>query len=195
MINKPKQIDGFEYIPSLKLYVTKEKKLYGKDWFDSHKELQANGERMLTLLEFVEFLKYAKDNLPEIYKDIATVRSPDSRAEWIDADFKVKNGELYINYNHILDSKGNLIPNNSEPLDKDTFMEDKKISLEDYLDNNHTSQGLPSKKVNSGNLHYMCPGDDSVASFYETSVGGDYFTCDRGPSCKNSFLGVRAVRE
>lgn len=111
--------------------------------------------------------------------DIIGVRSP-WRAEWIDADFKVKNKRLCIN---------------SEPLDKNTLMEDRQISLEDYINNNHTSQGLPSKKVKSGDLYYLYPRSDnnSVAGFYAGS-GKAGLDCCRGPSNWDSSLGVRAVR-
>lgn len=177
--NKPRPLDGFDYIPSLKLYVAKEKKFYGDNWFDSHKQLQENGERMLTLPEFREFLNYARTNLPETYRDITEVRNP-WRAEWIDADFKLKNNKLFIN---------------SEPLDKDTLMEDKLISLDDYLNNNHTSKGLPTNKVKSGNLYYWPPrsNNNSVARFGADSDLAD-LVCDGNPSRGDSGLGVRAVR-
>lgn len=175
--NNSKSLDGFEYVPSLKLYISKKKKFFGDNWSESHKKLQANGERMPTPIEFIEFLKYTKTNLPEIYNDITKLGNP-WRAEWIDAEFKVKNKELYINL---------------EILDKDTLMKDKQISLEDYLNNNHTSQGLPSKTVKSGDLCYFYPRSDnnSVARFVAGSNGA-YFYCDRNTWGSN--LGVRAVR-
>ncbi len=188
------QNKGFIYIPSINLYVAKERSHLNKDWFECHKLLQANGERMLILPEFIEFLKYAKINLPEIYKKI-TGLGETWRAEWLDADFEVKKGKLCINYNHILDSSGNLIPHNSEPLDRDTLMKDKRISLDDYLNNNHTSQGLLSKKIKSGDSYYWYPRNDnnSVARFYAGSDGTS-LGCLRSPSYQDSVLGVRAVR-
>jgi len=173
------EMNGFIYIPSIKLWIAKEKKFYNNNWFESKEKLQENGERMITLPEFIEFLKYSKTNLPNVYKEITELRSP-WRAEWIDADFKVKNNKLCIN---------------SEILDKNTLMEDRQISLEDYLNNNHTSQGLPSKKVKSGNLYYWYPRSDnnSVASFFALSVRAD-LNCNWGSSYGDSDLGVRAVR-
>jgi hypothetical protein len=193
--NNKKSLDGFDYISSINLYVAREKTNFGKNWFECHKELRANGERMLTPIESIEFLKYAKINLPEVYKDITEVRAP-WRAEWIDADFKVKGKDLYFNYNHVLDSRGNLIPANSEVLDKDTLMQDKRISLEDYLNENHTSQGLPSKKVKSGDLYYWYPRSDnnSVARFDADSDGAS-LSCGGGPSGESSALGVRAAKQ
>ena len=186
----------FIYVPSINLYVAKERTCLGENWFDCHKLLQANNERMLILPEFIEFLKYCKTNHPDIYKEITEVRNP-WRAEWIDADFKTRGKDLVINYNHILDSNGNLIPYDSEILEKDTLMKDKElgISLEDYLDNSHTKQGLPNKKIKSGNLYYWYPRSDnnSVARFCAGSGGAD-LDCVRVPSYRYSALGVRAVR-
>lgn len=191
-----KDNSNFIYVPSIKLYVAKERKLHNKNWFDAHKELQSNGERMLTIPEFIEFLKYTKINLPEVYKDITEVKSP-WRAEWLDADFKVKDNRLYINYNHILNN-GNLVPKNSEVLDKKTLMSDKTpgISLENFLESNHTSQGLPNKKVKSGNLYYWYPKNDnnSVARF-DADGGRAYLGCYWYPSNRSSGLGVRAAKQ
>ena len=53
----------FIYVPSINLYVRKQRTLQGKNWFDAHKELQGRGSRMLTPIQFVEFLKYAKGKL------------------------------------------------------------------------------------------------------------------------------------
>ncbi len=176
--NNPKSLDGFEYIPSINLYVARGKKFYGESWFECDEKLQKNGERMITLPEFIEFLKYTKTNLPEIYKEITEVRSP-WRAEWINADFKLKGNKLCIN---------------SEVLDRDTLMKDKQISLEDYLNSNHTSQGLPSKKVKSGDLYYWIPrsNNDSVTRFGADSDGA-FLVC-LVSSVRISNLGVRTVR-
>ena len=183
----------FIYVPSINLYVARQRTLQGKNWFEAHRELQSQGKRMITLPEFVEVLKYTRENLQEVYDDITEVRSP-WRAEWIDADFKVKDGKLYVNSNHVLDSNGNLIPQNSEVLSRTTLMEDKRISLEDWLQN-PTKQGFPTKKTSSGDLFYYNPRDDdnSVAEFYARG-GWPYFDCDRSPSGRYSSLGVRAVR-
>jgi hypothetical protein len=188
-----KSNNNFIYVPSINLYVAKERTLQGANWFEAHKQLQGNGERMLTVPEFVEFLKYVRENNSDIYEDITAVRSP-RRAEWLDADFKVKKRNLHINYNHVLDSNGNLIPQSSEPLDRNTLMEDRKISLESWL-SNPTEQGFPTKKVASGNFYYLYPRSDnnSVARF----VAGDDRSglgCSWGPSGWDADLGVRACR-
>ncbi|PJE81403.1 hypothetical protein COU58_02890 [Candidatus Pacearchaeota archaeon CG10_big_fil_rev_8_21_14_0_10_32_42] len=188
-------LEGFDYIPSINLYVAREKKFKGKNWFESQKLLQEGGEKMLTPYEFIEYLKYMKVNNTEGYDEITQVSNL-LRAEWLDADFKVKKGILHINYNHFLDSNGILIPKNSEPLDKNTLMKDKTpgISLEDYLNNSHTFQGLPSVNVKNGNFYYWFPRDDdnSVARF-DAYSGWAGLYCYRYPSDTYSDFGVRAA--
>ena len=131
--------------------------------------------------------------LEDVFYDIFGAKSP-WRAEWLDADFKVKDKNLYINYNHVLDANGNLIPKNSEILDKNTLMKDKTpgISLDDYFINNHTNQGLPNKKSKSGDLYYLFPrnDDNSVARFY-AGGGRVSLNCSGYPSGRDADLGVR----
>jgi hypothetical protein len=174
--------DDFVYVPSMKLHVLKQRTLQGKNWFEAHNELQSQGERMMTLPEFIEFLKYTKDNFQEIYKDITELQNP-WRAEWVDSYFeKRKDGMYILTYNRAKEEK----------LDMETLMEDKQIDLESWLDN-HTRQGLPNKKIKSGNLYYWAPRENSVARFDAGSSGAS-LNCDGGPSYGGSILGVRAVR-
>ena len=69
------------------------------------------------------------------------------------------------------------------------------ISLEDYLNNCHTTQGLPNKKVKSGDLYYWYPRSDnnSVAWFFAVSDWAS-LGCGRFPSVRDSGLGVYAVK-
>ncbi len=186
----------FIHVPSINLYVSKQRTLQGKNWFDAHSELQRKGSRMLTPMQFVEFLKYARENHKDIYNDITQVRGP-WRAEWLDADFKVAGKKLYINYNHVLDSQVNLIPKNSELLDSDTLMKDRTpgISLEDWLDSSHTIQGFPSKSCKEGSLYYWYSrsNNNSVSRFGVDSDSAD-LSCGRYPSGMYSVLGVREAR-
>lgn len=191
-----KNSDKFIRVPSLNLNFVKERTLQGKNWYETHKELQSNGLSMPTIPEFIEFLKYAKINSPELYKEITEVRNP-WRANWLDADFKVKGKYLYINYNHVLDSKGNLVPKNSEILDKNTLMSDRTpgISLENFLEQNHTSQGLPSKKVKSGDLYYWNPrSDNNSVALFDAYSDWALLDCCGVPSGGDSGVGVFAVK-
>lgn len=207
---KTKSLEGFEYIPSLKLYISKKKKFYEKTWIEAHEKLQENEERMPTILEFIEFLKYARTNLPNTYNEITELRNP-WRAELLDAGFNVKNNKLHIYSNHILNSTDTdedntkdyfppVIPKNSEILQEDTLMKNKKISLEDYILNNHTSQGLPSLNVKSGKFHYESPGYINSPNSWSVSWFGTYndyswMACTLNPFHSSEGLGVRAVRE
>tara|TARA_Y100000310_G_scaffold221576_1_gene223153 strand:- start:7488 stop:8147 length:660 start_codon:yes stop_codon:yes gene_type:complete len=192
----------FIYVPSTGLYVAKERTLSGESWFDVHKQLQSEGSRMPTIPEFTEFLKYLRDNPSDentrIYKDITEVRDP-WRAEWLDADFKVKDIKLHINYNNIIDPNGNLVPENSDLLDEDTLIENGvyRISLESWLDN-PTSQGLPRKDIDKGELYYWTPDIyqySSVAGFFTVSVKGVGLNCYWTPSSNGKVdVGVRAVK-
>lgn len=191
---KSAETSQYIHIPSLNIEFETKRTLLGKSWYETHKKLLSNGKNMPTLIEFLESLKYIKENNPELYREITEVRNP-WRANWLDADFKMKGKDLYINYNHFLDNNGILVPKNSEVLDKSTLMETRVpgISLEDYILKNHTSQGLPSKKVKSGSLYYWSPGKDnnSVARFSSVWAGLD---CDWDPSDRDSDLGVFAVK-
>ncbi len=187
-----KSSDGdFIYVPSIKLYVAKEKTLLGTDWNECQEELHSKNQRMLTISEFREFLKYTKENHQDIYQKIIKIKSP-WKAEWLDADFKVQRKDLYVNY-HIFDINGKIIKK-SEKLDKNTQIKDKKISLDNWL-NNSTNQGLPQKSAKSGNLNYWVPMKDnnSVTRFGVVGVETSLY-CKKDSLDANSNLGVRAVK-
>ena len=193
-----KDLDNFIYVPSINLYIAK-KTSHKVNWFNVHKLLQKDKERMLTIPEFIEFLNYIKSSNNQehlkIYKEITEVRLP-WRAEWLDADFKIKNNKLHINYNHVLDSNGNLVPKNSEILEENTLMKDKRISLDDYLNNNHTLQGLPTKNVELGNLYYQHPrSENNLATRFDVDANGAGFFYKAVPFGRHPYLGVRAVKE
>ena len=187
--------DDFIYIPKLKLHVARERSHLGENWYDSHRLLQKQNQRMLTIPEFTEVLKYTRENEQDVYNEIMQVRSP-WRAEWLDADFKMKDGKLYINSNHIYNENGDLNPQSSRILQKNTLMKDKTpgISLDSWLEN-PTKQGLPRKDIKEGDLYYWNPrsNNNSVAGF-DAGSDGAYLFCSWNPSDWDSDLGVRAVR-
>lgn len=186
------------------------------NWFDSLKLNLALGVGTPDLREFIDYgnLLYQGMNgkikvydvsgnqlNPEFLKNLFddyffTIRNS-QRANWFDADFKEENGGLYLNSKHILDSKGNLIPDSHKILDKDTLMKDRTlgISLDNYILKNHTSQGLPSKKVKYGDFYYFFPGsydNNSVASFNAISDRAILY-CYGDPLGRNSDLGVFSI--
>ena len=199
-----KDNSDFIYVPSINIYVAKQKNsdLFFKDWVSCHKELQKNNQRMPTLSEFIEFLKYLVSNpnnkeYQTIYNGI-TQRGVNWKGEWLDVDFKFKNKKLYINYNHVFNSNGNLIPKNSELLDSNTLMKDKApgINLEDYITKNHTQQGLPNKNVKPGYSHYYSPNKDNI-SVARFGAGHDRvaLNCGRHQSGAYPGLSARACKD
>lgn len=188
--------DDFVYIPSTELYVAKHRTLYGKNWSEAHKELQSQGSRMMTVPEFVDFLRYLKEHDEGIYKDIARERST-WRAEWLDANFKFIDRKLYVNSNHI-HKNGKLVSEDSKLLDKHILMEDKLpgISLESWLiDGGHTKQGFPTENVKLGGLYYQYPRKDAVPVVMFEADSGSYLSCGRNPFDSLPMIGVRAVRQ
>ena len=189
------ELKGYVYIPSINLYVAKEKILHEKNWYDTHQELHKQGLQMLTIPQFILFINYLKSSpsnqeYQNILDEILTVRNP-WRSEWLDADFKVINDKLNINYNHRT-INGKLKPQNSEPLEE-CLMQNKTpgIDLDSWL-RNPTKQGLPRKDVKDGGLYYWCPMSDnnSVARFVANSDRA-VLNCDWDPQYSNSGLGVR----
>ena len=174
---------------------------HNNNWNKTHELLQANNQHMPTIKQFADFLKLLKSGkafnqqgrqissqtLEQIFNEITEVRSP-WRAEWLDADFKVINDTLHINYNYNEQSQ----PSNSEPL-QPYLQQDKTpgIDLEHWI-NNPTSQGLPKPNTQDGNLWYWQPLNDnnSVARF-DASSGGADLGCGGDPWDSGSSLGVR----
>ena len=121
-------LEDYIFMPQHKLYVAKSLSYHNKNWYDSHKALHSEKSRMLTIREFVDFLELLKSGnvlngleqkLPgnealAIYEKITKKEDP-VRAEWLDADFKVIDNKLYINYNHRT-INGQLKPEDSELL-------------------------------------------------------------------------------
>ncbi len=155
--------NNFIYVPSIKLWVAKEK-TYFKNWDEGWEDLEKQGLGMLPPLEFIKFLKYCKDNSPEIYQDITRKKEP-WRAEWIDAYFEQRADGMYI---------WTMNKTKAEKLSHKTLMKfchhsfgpDSRISLDDFLNKHHTRQGLPTKKTKPGNLSYLPPSENSVAVFF-----------------------------
>lgn len=167
-------LQDYIYIPSTELYVSKERTLHGKSWFESHENGMQNPK------EFIEFLKYIKTNCPDIYNDVTKVRSP-WRGEWINAYFEQKEDGIYI-----------LTANKTkaEKLNEDTLMQDRQISLESWLEN-PTKQGFPRKDTEKGDLYFLAPRNGSVSKFDVSKEGVLFFCGGIGPSNGYSVLGVR----
>ena len=97
---------------------------------------------------------------------------------------------MNVTYHKFVNGKLELV---TETLDEDTLTKDKRISLEDWM-NNQTSQGLPRKDVEKGSLYFWSPTDGSVVRFY-AGAGRVDLDCDRDPAVSDPAVGVRVVRE
>ena len=135
--------------------------------------------------------------LEAILDDIYTVRNP-WRLELINGRYKIKEekkgkkvihtGQIrYINF----DSAGKLIED-TEELDEDTLMDDKRISLDEWL-RNPTPQGFPRKDVADGEFYYYFLRDGAVVRFDADSDRAGLF-CDRDPTFSSAVLGVRRAK-
>ena len=175
------KIDGFIYVPSINIYVAKERKYFNHDWAKAHEALKAEDSRMLRIPEFISFINYLTQNPSEentgIYNDITQVRDP-WRAEHLDAYFEKRNKDLYI-------LTGN--KSKAEKLES-CLMEDCQADIFGSAN----SQGLPTLKKEG--FHYWSPRDKFVARFDAYSDGA-YLACDWGPSDADPVLGVRPVKE
>jgi len=180
--------EGYIYVPLIKLYVAKERSYLGSDFNECQDLFCKENAKMLNLNEMREFLKYAKENEREVYNEITELRKP-TRAEWIDADFKMYGDDLYVHY-HVFDFNKKIILL-KDKLDQDTLMQkSKKISLDDCLSDSYTKQGLPSKNVEEGTFTYWAPNKNYVVRLGSSS-GGFGLICDRNISTNYSNLGVR----
>ena len=187
---------NYIYLPQHKLYVAKQRSHLGKNWREAHKLLYQENARMLTIREFVDFLKTLKAGNQEfkiVYNDIIELRKK-VRAEWLDADFKYVGNKMYIHSNHrIVNSM--LQPQKLEPLEE-CLMENRipGIDLESWLQN-ATNQGLPHANIKKEDLYYWAPIKDnnSVARFVAGSDRVGLY-CYGYPEGSNSSLGVRAAK-
>lgn len=192
-------IKGFIYIPSIKMYVAKEKRLEGFGWRHVWEALEEENMKMPTIYQFKEFLRYLKENpqgtkdasskeIESILDEILTARDP-WRSEWLDAYFEVKEYGGYISGMHIMTE------NKSKSEVLDDYLEKSKcpgIDLNHWLYNSN-KQGLPKEKAKKGDLNYWSPERGSVARFYANSIRAN-LSCYGSPENSDSSLGVRAIK-
>ena len=205
-IEKPKPIPinpifnpgDYIFLPGHNIYVAKEVTLKGTNWYEAHKEAQKQNARMITLPEFIEFLKLlksgtAKDGLgnklsvgesTKIDLEILEKRNP-HRGEWLDAKFEEINGVLYMNFIHLFNvsTRGKLLPLNKTPLKLDYIMKDCNIDI-----NSFNIQGLPTRE--GDDLHYWCPETGFVAAF-GADIDMAFLNCGRDPEFGKPEFGIR----
>ena len=200
--NAPARED-YVFVPSLGLYISKDRYLSGSNWHITQFLLHDSRRRMPTIPEFIEFLKYlrspeGKENVNDADEIIKTIL-PDElehSGEWLDARFELtKKDELLMSY-HFFDNQGNIIKNHEivEPHLRyiRNSVEDVGISLDEWL-NNHTNQGLPSESCSKtgGNLYYSCPRQSSLSRFSFSK--NPSLHCDTDLLFSHNYEGVRYV--
>ena len=189
------------------MLVGMEKTHFNKDWYTQHLLLQAEGNQMLSIRQFVDFLTILKSGkayygsgkkvnsrvIQSTLNEIIQVRDP-WRSENLDAYFiNNASGTLKLNSHHQYDN-GILTPKYSLPIGP-CLMQDKTpgIDLQDWL-TNATEQGLPQSTTKSGKLYYWHPRNGAIARF---SAGSDgvVLDCGRGPGGRCGSFGVRPSRK
>ena len=187
--------ENFIYVPSINLYVAKEKIMHGLDWHNTHKELAKEKDRRMPLIyEETEFIKYllanpngtkdaSKDEIQTITNEILEKRNP-WRAEHLDAYFEQRDDGMYL-------------------LTKNKSIENKLDApiMEDcYVELSFNNQGMPIKKssnqdYNQGkNIFHYYPRAERVAGLGVNS-GGACLICSWYSANSDSSLGVRPVSQ
>jgi hypothetical protein len=208
-INAP-NLDNFVYVPSLDLYVGKNRELNGKNWNESIKiiyqnkmPINVNGTKinaeMPTPYEFMTFVNYL---LSGTIKDLS-----DTERQNILNDI-LKTGNYrgnHLNAKFVEDTNGfNNLGIETATFDASGKLVKTKTSLEQYLGqdgwadiNSINKQGLLTKSYGSNyeqgkNAYFWTPIKGRVARF-DASSDGASLGCDWDPGGSNSSLGVRLV--
>ena len=138
--------------------------------------------------------KLSGEYLLGVFEDMFAVKSP-WRAEWLDANFKFRDGRLYLEKNHVMEGEA-FVPGSTEVV-KGGVRQNKTpgINLVSWI-SNPTKQGLPRKDIENGNFYYWAPMNDnhSVAGLGAVSDGASLY-CDGYPASRGGSLGVRAVEQ
>ena len=173
-----------------------------KNWNQAHELLHQDGEYMLTIKQFVDFLttlksrnaydgkgnKISSSELENIFNEITEVRAP-WRAEWLDAKFEDTN----ILYGHRIQN-GILVPTYTQQLEAHLSQNKTPgIDLQDWL-TNANEHGLPIEKTKNGKLYYWSPANNSVARFIAYSDWA-LLDCSGGAEGSYTSLGVRPSRK
>lgn len=186
-------LEGFIYVPSIKLHVAEEEIPLRKNWHETNEAFAEEDSRIPTILEFVIFLNHIEKENLQLYKKIIQSREENPwRLEWLDAYFKRRKGGLYV----LTGNKKNV-----EKLEN-ALMEEREsgISFERWLKYSNL-QGLPRSDIkepesNKDKLIYWPPKNGRVAGF-EVSSDGINLDCDLDPSVMDTgpvFM-ARAVKD
>ena len=180
--------------------VAKQKQHHGKNWYQAHAELHQSGLSMLRIDEFIHFLnllrsdvvydlagnRISKGELRSIYDEITQNKDP-VRSELLDADFKIYNQRLHLNTNHRTNNNNKLEPRTIRELEA-CITEDCHVDLLGSAN----SQGLPTKRTNSGVFHFYHPrSDNNSVAWFGAYAGGAELICNGDPDGTYAALAVR----
>ena len=196
--------EGYIYVPVIGIYVAKQRTFEKNNWYNCQRLLKENGQRMLTISEFIRFVRHVKgdtkyirdateDEIEYIRDDILTIRNP-PRGDWLDARFYEQKRKMEIGYPHKFEN-GLIIAKNSELLEKCLGQDQIStgIDFNSWL-NNSTSQGLPETNIAKGDLAYSSPKELCVAGFGINNML-IHFNCAIDPfRDRHDSYGVHAVK-
>ena len=194
-------LEGFIYVPSIELYVAKERSHHNLDWYNTHKTIIPQGLRMPTPRETWELIFYLQDNLdnPElkqVYDDILKkTQTNDQHGEWQNAIFTQDKKGRYIQRVTGIDNRG-LVLSQKERLEDHL----EKDCLADITRSSINSQGLCTLESaldsyhQGRNIYFSHPTAGAVARFIADSVRV-YLICLGDPLDSDSDLGVRLVAQ
>lgn len=178
------------------------------DWYQTHSALFIEGSIMLPprpAIDFIHLLqsgvaydgngkKVDKSRLDQILGRML-IKGVSLRAEWLDANFHLRDGQIYIHTHHRI-KNGKLKPRTIEPVDPACLIRNQTGTTYINLASvNH--QGLPTREANTQTMmRYRCPTqekDNTVAALV-AYTGGSALDCASLSTLQHSGRGVRPAK-
>ena len=195
--------EGFEYVPSINLYVSIEKEFLDENWQKTREIIEKSGDRIPTPWEFTQFLAYEKFKNPDFYKKTTEIKER-WEGEFLDGFFKNVEKKLCIFY-HMFDKEGK-IKTKYEPIRETNTHERKNISIDDWIESS-THQGFPKWKIKEGNFRYWppqdkytkekgapCPPAKPLVGIFGSEVDGGVLNFQANQNYRYALVGARRVR-
>ncbi len=200
-------LNGYIYVPSIHLYVAKERELNGLNWnravdkiYDQGINIAGTRAEMPTPFEFMSYVKYLLlgniPNLPEaerqgIVDDILKVGN--YRGNWLNARFvKLKRGFKDFGVEKVAFNSSGKRDIKTEPLEQclwqDCWAYLSSINKQGLLTKQYASQSYEQEK----SAYFWYPRENCVAGFV-ASAGWADLSCSWDPGSSVASLGVRFV--
>lgn len=178
------------------LLVSMEKYHHNENWNTCQEVLHKGNAFMLTIRQFVDFIKLLKTgkafNGKGKQADKATLDKIldemfNGGSEWLDAKYNGPINQLKITYHKI---KNGNIKEITEPL------EDCLMKACNHIDiNSANSQGLPTKESSNSRINYSAPHLSNVSWFGSLKKKEKCkLGCYMGPEFRDPYMGVRIAR-